>query len=148
MNLNSEFKKTFSSNGLEITLTKDFTDITESLQDVYAAAFETDTMVIFALKEPFSGLTDYKDLTVEKYMDLVSKANVQQNKIYKKCPCLGDNCLVYDYYNDNDGQFYINISYFFESKDSFWIIQFMTIPSDALIYFEKIKEFVGTIRLY
>lgn len=134
-------KKKFVSHGMEIVLTTDFEEMN---YEGYTAAYASNDFVVFTLKEPFELLGLDKNASIEQYIDIVVKANLDQHKVMKKVDS-EKNCYASAYMNSDDGQTYIYHIYFFKSKDAFWTVQFATNSKNTFMFMD-IKEWVKTVK--
>ena len=113
-------KKTFSSNGMEITLTKAFK---ETSFEGYTVCYDSSKAAVFALKEEFSLTEGLEALTLEQYHDLVLQANAAKN------PERGENVgsiptMLYNFYNEEKKTEYRYFAAMYKADDAFWIVQF------------------------
>ena len=124
-------EKTFSSNGMNITLSEEFKEATVKN---YTVAFDSKKVAVFALKEPFALVDGFEDYTLDQYADLVIQSNGLSHSQKKT-----DNGLiwfVYDFDNPENNNTYRYSTYVYKANDAFWIVQFATLKSN----FEKVSQ--------
>ena len=69
-------EKLFSSDGMEITLTKAFR---KTSVDGYTVCYDSSKVAVFALKEAFSLAEGLEEMTLDDYRKLVLQANESKN---------------------------------------------------------------------
>ena len=124
-------EKTFSSNGMNITLSEEFKETTVKN---YTVAFDSKKVAVFALKEPFALVDSFEDYTLDQYADLVIQSNGLSSSQKKT-----DNGLIwfeYDFDNPENNNAYRYFTYVYKTNDAFWIVQFATLKS----YSEKVSQ--------
>ena len=140
-NRHSTTEKTFSSGGLTITLTEDFSE------DSYVsktAAFTSKDVMVIGLREPFALMQGLEDLTVDQYAEMVLKANgrsVDELQSFNGIPG-----FEYDWTNEDVKQDYHYRTYTYKADDAFWTIQFIMLKKDAEEYQDKIDTWAATVR--
>lgn len=123
--------QTFSSNGMEITLTNHFSEITV---DGYTVCYESNDTVILALKEEFALAEGFGDLTLEEYGGLI----ISGNNFEDSTKLLNEDGLVYFEYqftNPETNETYDYFTVVYKSSDAFWMVQFVTLDE----YYEQCK---------
>lgn len=124
-------EKTFSSNGMNITLSEEFKETTVKK---YTVAYDSKKVAVFALKEPFALVDGFEDYTLDQYADLVIQSNGLSPSQKKT-----DNGLIwfeYDFDNPENNNTYRYSTYVYKANDAFWIVQFATLKSN----FEKVSQ--------
>ena len=119
-------EKVFSSNGMNITLTEAFKEATA---ENFTVAYDSKTVAVFALKEPFTLAEGFEDNTLDQYADLVIRSNGLSSSQKKT-----GNGLIwfeYDFDNPENKNTYHYFSYVYKAKDAFWLVQFATLKSNA-----------------
>ncbi len=118
-------EKTFSSNGMTITLTDEFEEIE---RDPYDVVFDSSTFAVFALEEKF---TDFEggNITFEEYTELVLKSNGLEGTQIKIND--GLHSFEYEATNSDTNETYTYFTYIYETDDSFWLVQFATLSENA-----------------
>lgn len=112
--------KEFTSNGMTITLTSAFKEISV---EGYTVCYDSKDVAVFVLKESFSVQEGFGDLSVDDYAKLVHTANASKNPsaVTKE----GDlTVMEYDFLNQQENQTYSYYSAMFKGPDAFWLIQF------------------------
>ncbi|MBR5136811.1 MAG: hypothetical protein IKV30_02155 [Clostridia bacterium] len=136
------YPKTFTSNGLTITLTEAFDEVEMSS---YNVVFDSKHVAVFALEEEFSLMAGLEDYTVRQYLELVIQANNQGNISVKYEDGLYS--YVYDATNPQTKDTYTYFVYGFKSDDSFWSVQFAVLADEAEEFEEQIIEWAKTIEV-
>ena len=112
--------ETFSVNGINITLTKDFE--TKEVEG-YTVCFDSPKVSVFVVKEDFMMIPDMAGDTLEQYANKVRFQNdfASPGEVKTK-----DGITYYDYtFNDSaSGVTYRYLSMFYKANDAFWIVQF------------------------
>lgn len=119
-------EKTFSSHGMNITLTDAFKE--KEFAD-YTVAYASRDVAVFALEEPFTLMDGAENYTVKQYADLVIEANALNctEKNYDSEPV----SFEYDYVNDEVDETYHYFSYAYKAGNAFWVVQFSTTKQNA-----------------
>ncbi|MGM9637455.1 MAG: hypothetical protein ACI3YK_05645 [Eubacteriales bacterium] len=115
----------FSKEGMNITLTKAFT---ESTEEGCTACYDSIQVSIFAIKDLFSVSVGLESLTLEQYAELIR----QQNDDISPEEIRTSDGLTYFEYSYHDEETNEDIRYltvFYKSSDAFWTIQFATFES-------------------
>lgn len=124
--------KTFSDDGMQITLTTAFSE--ESLEG-YTVGYAADTAIVLALHETKAEFAEagVEDVTFEQYVEFVRQAN-SDKAIVDGEPIDGNPTLLYDFLNEEQNVTYLlneeqNVTYryltvLYESDDGFWMVQF------------------------
>ena len=107
-------EKTFSKSGLTITLTNKFY---EKEFAPYAAAYSSDSIAVFTLKEDKS-LFGNEDLTLLEYAELVVENN-QLNATVREIEGL----ISFTFEKTVDGKDYTYFATVYKSNDSYWLLQ-------------------------
>lgn len=115
--------KTFTKNGLTITLTSAFQP---AEVENYSAAWQTKDIAILALEEKFSLLADSENMTLEEYRELCLDVNDRPG--IKKVTVGGQPAFEFDYTNNSVEYHYLAVCY--KASDAFWLVQFATVASD------------------
>ena len=132
--------KTFSSNGMSITLTDEFKE-----DDVknFTVSYESKNMAVVALKEAFTLMDGFEDYTLEQYANLVIKANNLDSAKIKNVEGLTH--FEYDFTNPETQKTYRYFSYVYKTNDAFWLIQFATLNENADDYAQQITEWAKSV---
>ena len=107
--------KTFDAEGMQITLTSDFSQ--ESLEGY--------TAIVLALHETKAEFAEagVEDVTFEQYVEFVKGAN-EDKEIVDGEPIDGNPTLLYDFLNEEQNVTYRYLTVLYESDDGFWMVQF------------------------
>ncbi|MBE6679341.1 MAG: hypothetical protein E7598_02335 [Ruminococcaceae bacterium] len=132
--------QTFSSEGMEITLTKQFK---EADYGTYTTCFDSSNIAVFALKEEmalFEGvITDY---TVDEYARLVVYANGKSEEEIKNKD--GLTYFEYDFFNAEMDVEYHYYTFLYKAHDAFWMVQFATLKEDVQKFEDDIFKYAGS----
>lgn len=114
--------KTFSDDGMQITLTTDFSQ--ESLEG-YTVGYAADTAIVLALHETKAEFAEAgaEDVTFEQYVEFVRQANSDKELVDGE-PIDGNPTLLYDFLNEEQNVTYRYLTVLYESDDGFWMVQF------------------------
>ena len=126
--------KVFSASGMSITLTENFV---ETSFEGYDACYDSATVAVFCLKEPFSMAEGVADLTLDQYAELTITANQAHNPTLKEVD--GMPVMEYTFFNEDNDTNYAYFSAMYKSGDAFWAIQF---ACDAELYEAHEETFV------
>lgn len=134
--------KTFSSNGLQITLTDQFS---ETDAQNYTFCYESKNVIVFALREDFNLLDGFENYTLEQYGELVLK----NNNIDSSVKLENDNGLTYFQYSYkvptlNTSYHYYTVLY--KAPDAFWMVQFATLDKDFEQYQQTIIDWAKSVE--
>ena len=132
--------KTFSAEGMTITLTNEFREMDAQ---GYTSAYDSKNMAIFTLKEPFTLAEGFGDRTLEEYTDMLIQANGLSAD--QKNTADGLTYLEYDFTNPDDNKDYHFKIYPFKAKDAFWTVQFATLTENAEKYAPSITQYVNSV---
>jgi len=133
--------KDFSSNGMTITLTDRFKEIS---YESFTAVYDSNNVGVFVLKEPFSLAVGFESYSLEAYIDLVIQANSLTSA--KKQTADGFSFFEYDAQPPNSNEVYHYRSYAYKTNDAFWLIQFATTSKNAEKLAPQITEWAKSVR--
>lgn len=133
--------KTFSADGMSITLTSEFK---ETKMQNFTACYDSSKVAVFALKESFSLLEGFEDYTLEQYGNIVMSGNGLTSVSLKTTD--GLTYFEYDYKNTADNKEYQYYSFIYKADDAFWLIQFATYKNDAAKYFDEIIDWASSVK--
>lgn len=133
--------KTFSSNGITITLTDEFK---ETNIGNYTVAYDSKNVAVFALKEEFTLADGFGDYTLEQYADLVIQANNLGSAEIKTVEGLTH--FEYDFTNPQTNDAYRYFSYVYKTNDAFWLIQFATLNENVDEYAQQITKWAKSVE--
>ncbi len=133
--------KTFSSNGMSITLTDEFkeTDIGN-----FTVVYDSKNVAVFALKEAFVLAEGFEDYTLEQYADLVIQANNFGSVEIKNVD--GLTYFEYEFTNPETNDDYKYFSYVYKANDAFWLIQFATLTENIGQYSQQITTWANSVE--
>lgn len=137
--------KTFSHDGMSITLTEEFLNTTWAVgEDAgYNAVYSDSAVMVLTLKESFSLIPGAEEYTLEEYANLTIEANGMLTTVNTD-----ENGLMYftHLYDDPEsGDSYYYYDYVFKSGDAFWLVQFATLEKDAADYADDITRWANSI---
>lgn len=119
--------KTFDAEGMQITLTSDFSQ--ESLEG-YTVGYAAKTAIVLALHETKAEFAEagVEDVTFEQYVEFVRQANSDKEIVDGEPidgePIDGNPTLLYDFLNEEQNVTYRYLTVLYESDDGFWMVQF------------------------
>lgn len=114
--------KTFSDDGMQITLTTAFSK--EDLEG-YTVGYAADTAIVLALHETKAEFAEAgaEDVTFEQYVEFVRQANSDKALVDGE-PIDGNPTLLYDFLNEEQNVTYRYLTVLYEADDGFWMVQF------------------------
>lgn len=119
--------KVFSSDGMQITLTNNFS---KTSFEGYTVCYVSKDAAVFAIKENFTLTDGVEDYTIEQYSDLVFKNNNVDSSV--KLQTNDDlNYFEYERFNPETNNTYNYHAFLYKTSDAFWMIQFAT-PNEKL----------------
>ena len=127
--------KNFSATGMTITLNDKFK--TRSY-DGFELVCESRKVVVFALREKFSGYPAMKEWTLQEYAEA---ANASTN-----APIQHKDGLIFFEYDATNGTEYHYVAFVYKTGDAFWLVQFATDKSDAEECRPYILEWAKTVQ--
>ena len=133
--------KTFSSDGMTITLTDEFR---ETNIENYTVAYDSKNVAVFALKEAFTLADNFENCTLEQYADLVLQSNNLSSVEIKTADGLTG--FEYDFTNPKTNDTYRYFSYVYKTNDAFWVVQFATLSKNVDIYASEITEWAQSVK--
>ena len=133
-------EKSFSSNGMTITLTDEFV---ETDSENHTAAFTSKKVSVLALKEEFASFEGFGNYTLGQYADLVINANKFEGTQWKTLDGLV--WFEYDYTNPETNATYKHYAYEYKSDDAFWLIVFVVHTENAEEYAQHISDWAKSV---
>ena len=114
--------KLFDAEGMQITLTTDFSQ--ESLEG-YTVGYAADTAIVLALHETKAEFAEagVEDVTFEQYVEFVRQANSDKELVDGE-PIDGNPTMLYDFKNEEQNVTYRYLTVLYEADDGFWMVQF------------------------
>ena len=131
--------KTFSSNGMSVTLTNEFQK--ESVEN-YTLCYASEKVGMLALKEPFTLAEGMENYTLEQYGNLVLKNNKLTVALETVDGLTG---FSYDFTNSDTGDCFTYVCFVYKSGDAFWLVQFFTKAEHAEEYESQIVEWAKSV---
>ncbi len=131
--------KTFSGEGIHITLTEAFD---ESTFEGFTLCYEARNAAVFILKEPFTLMAGLEDYTLDDYGALVVQANRKDPDSLRT-----ENGVTYfDYtFTSEDGSTYYYFSTVHKSGDAFWLVQFAILEEDLPAMQDELFQWAKSI---
>ena len=132
--------KTFTANGMSITLTKAFK---ETQMQGFTNCYDSADVAVFALKEEFTLMEGFEKYTLEQYADLVIQNNNLSEAVVKK-----ENGLTgfqHEWVNPDTQDTCRYISFVYKTEDAFWLVQFATLKENADARMEDITQWAKTV---
>ena len=133
--------KTFSVDGMSITLTDDFNEI--YIQG-YTKVYDSSRVAVFALKESFTLFEDAENYTLAEYAALLIEINGLTN--VSPSSAEGLTFFEYEFENPNTQVMYHYYSFVYKTDDAFWMIQFSTEANNASAYEEQIFNWAKSVE--
>lgn len=133
--------KTFSSNGMNITLTDKF--VQTSAQG-FTVCYDSPDVAVFALKEKFSMAEGFGDITLDEYRDLIVAGNNLTSAEKKEIN--GLKALEYVYKNPQKQQTYRYYTFVYKTDDAFWTLQFVCLDKESSDHYKDILKWVGSVE--
>ena len=132
--------KEFTSSGMTVTLTKDFTE--DNVMGFTYSCRSKDVYML-ALREAFSEAEGLKDLTLDEYRDIL----LEVNELTDARVDTFDGIPGFEYdYEDEDGNAYHDRTYVYRTDESFWMIQFITFREAFSKYETTINGWAKSVR--
>lgn len=132
--------KTFSSNGMNITLTDEFK---ETNIENHTVSYDSENVMIFVLKEPYTLANGFADYTLEQYADLLIRVNNLGSAETKNVE--GLTRFEYNFTNPETNYDYRYFCYVYRTNDAFWLIQFATLSENVDEYAQQITKWAKSV---
>lgn len=123
--------KTFSSDGMQITLTEEFTKTEYS---GFTACYDSRNAAVLVLKESFSIVENHGNQTVEEYAQLVLDVNGFDSSVAVQT---SNDLVWFQYVADTGDGIYYYFCVAYKTDDAFWLVQFTTTENQAEDMFES-----------
>ncbi|MBR2860360.1 MAG: hypothetical protein IKB86_00750 [Clostridia bacterium] len=133
--------KTFSYDGMSITLTEEFGKAQTG--DKYDVAYGSKAVAVFVIKEEFTLEEGFGDLTLEEYADIIMQG-VELEGVTPEIKN-GRAHFKYDYLNPTTNETYWYFTYLYKTDDAFWAVQLATEEENLDEYSEKITQWAETV---
>ena len=130
--------KTFTSAGLTITLTDEFSEVE---QEGFPVCFGTKDVAVITVKEEFSLMEGLGDKTLDEYGDLFLQNNTFNNM---RKFTEGERTYV-EYEATPDGDHFYYLGSLYKTDDSFWIVYFAVAMDKKGDYVDTFKEWASTV---
>lgn len=133
-------EKTFTSNGMTVTLTSAFV---ESEMEGFDVVIDSKDVAVFALREEFSLFEGFGDYTEEEYGELAIQINELDSDGVKTV----DGLVTFEYTatNDETNETYRYFDYVFKSNSAFWLVQFAMLEKNVEKYGAQVPEWAKTV---
>lgn len=133
-------EKTFSSNGMSITLTNQFTEVAV---ESYTVAYNSKNIAIFALKEDFSLAEGFGDNSLEQYANLLLQTGqVTAPEIKSKDGLVW---FEYNFENTDVQKTYHYFVYVYKANDAFWTVNFAMEDADVALYADDVVNWAKSV---
>ena len=133
--------KTFSVDGMQITLTEDFS---EEEFEGYTSCYGSPEVAVFVLEEEFTLMEGLEDLTVEEYGQLVLDNNGFDSSI-TLTDVDGLTIFEYIYTNPETGDDWYYLCSLHKGPDAFWGVEFATLEENSDGYVESFLEWADSV---
>ena len=133
--------RTFSEEGLSITLTNEFVDA--GLGN-YTASYGTREVVVLTLKESFTLMEGLEDYTLAEYGELIIEANGMADSVTLQ-ERDGLPYFTYKYTNPETKDVFDYTIVLFKSNDAFWSVQFATPEAKSAEYEQRIFQWAASV---
>ncbi len=137
----AEKVKTFTSNGLSVTLPEYFKKT--SIQG-FTVAFDSDDVGILALQEKFTLMQGLENKTLDEYGTMVL-ANNQDSNTSKLKKADGLTYFEHDFVNESNEHYYY-VSYIYKADDAFWLIQFAALEENIAEYKPQFATWAKSVK--
>ncbi len=133
--------KTFSSDGMTITLTDEFK---ETHSEGYTVVYDSKKVAVFALRENFTLAEGFENISLKKYADSVIQANNYSSAKVKTVD--GLTYFEHDFISPETNDTYNFFTYVYKTDDAFWVVQFATLSKNSEAYASKITEWAKSVK--
>ena len=134
--------KTFSSNGVSITLNTSFKE--EKTENILFSV-RSKSVWVFSSKDDFTSYPGLGEWTLDEYADLIAKTDKFENVSEVKHDN-GLTYLTYDFTDKSSGNVLTYFTSFYKTDSAFWIVQFTTTKSAAEKYRPDIIKWAQTVK--
>ena len=137
--------RTFFREGMSITLTEDFADSTEFMEEEgYTACYDSRDVAVYAFKDLFADYEGLESVTVDRYIDLTIKTGALSSAEKKTADGLSG--FEYRYAEPKTAETFHFTCYVFKTDDAFWLVEFATRADTAEKYADQIREWAKSIK--
>ncbi len=131
--------KTFSDNGMNITLTNEFRELEA---ESFTHCYESSTVAVLVTKEAFTLPEGSESYSTQQYMDLVLQNNSLSATKFSRDGLVG---FEYEATNADTKETFRYISYVYKSGDAFWMVQFAGTPANVQTAADQIDEWAKSV---
>lgn len=133
--------KTFSAQGMSITLTDSFREFDA---EGFTVGYEAGDVAVIGLKEAFSLMEGFEDYTLEEYGNLVLENNEMD---FCELETLeGLTYFEYLYTDPDTNEDYQYFSCVYKASDAFWLIHFVTLEEEVETYAEQVVSWAKSVE--
>lgn len=132
--------KTFSDEGMTITLTGEFVEFDE---EAYTVCYGSRDVAVLAIEEKFAILPGANALNLKQYAHAVMNASGVSSEVKTE---QGLTYFEYDSTDAENGEIYHYYTFVYKGKDAFWIIQFGMDANQVEDYHEQVFEWAATVK--
>ncbi|MBE6579381.1 MAG: hypothetical protein E7651_06185 [Ruminococcaceae bacterium] len=144
-NLDFASAKTFSGDGMSITLTDNFY---EDSAIGFTQCYSSNDAVVMIMKEKFSAYEGLEEFTLEEYAEaLIGNMNTEIVESDFEIKTEGD--LVYFEYvveDPSDDSVYKYFAFVYKSDDAFWFVDFAVMEEDASKMKDDVFEWASSVK--
>lgn len=134
--------KTFTSDGIQLTLTHAFNKM--DIED-FTVTYASQDVAVYILKEDFTLMEGLEDYTLEQYGALLCESNAGSLAGAEFTTTDGLTSATYSYTDPDSNETYHYIIYIYKSSDSFWMVQFALSAEDLEAYKPQIIEWAKSV---
>ena len=138
--------KTFSGDGMRITLTDRFEKMDGEDFSAYTVCYASKDFVVMATKEEFSLLAGAENYTLEEYGDLVIANNGLTDSYLRTKE--GLTFFEYTAKSSDSSEVYGYFACVYKAEDAFWLIQFSAGEEELDKYEEQFIEWANSVEFY
>lgn len=134
-------EKTYTSNGLSITMKEGLLEKTNENFEVY---FEASDMIFMGNKETFEELAIVNlgaNSTVEEYLDVIISVNGESSGKLKD-----GNLNYFTYEREVNGNKFFYVGSVYKANDAFWLCNFACLYEDKAVYEDLFIKWAKTVN--
>ena len=139
--LNAPSPKTFSSNGISVTVDTSFK---EENDDTYLFSVYSKNVRIIATRDVISELAILDNMSLDGYAELIYDARDYADKS-EITHSDGLTYFTYEYTNPSNDRTFTYFTSFYKTDSAFWIVQFMTYKESAEKYRPDIIKWASSV---
>lgn len=129
---------TFSADGMKITLSDEFE---ETKVGSYTAAYDSEDVAVFALKESFNLVKGSENYSLRQYAQSV----IDVNNLGSAEITESGGLTHFEYENKTSGGSFKYITYVYKTDDAFWLIQFAATDKNVEKYADQITKWAKSV---